>query len=288
MKLLRFREGDVWRVGIVTPRGVVATSSLRDSLGSSWRGIISSAADEARRSAALDEALSSPAVVPEAGLTLGTCVPEGAKIICIGRNYREHAIEVGNPVPDTPLLFSKFGNAAAASGEDIPLEASAEEYDYEAELGVMIGRRARHVRVDQAMDHVFGYFNANDLSARDLQFRTSQWLLGKSLDHFLPTGPYMVTADEIDDPQQLHIRCWVNGEVRQDASTADMVFGVAELLAYISAYITLEPGDVIATGTPEGVILGMAEKNWLKAGDEVSVEVDGLGRLSNRLVGPDS
>lgn len=284
MRFVNFRDDGLWKVGIVTSRGVVDATSLHQSPGTTMAAV--AMADAALLSAAEAEAAAAD-VRPESAVQIGPCVPAEAKIVCVGRNYREHAKEVGNPVPETPLLFSKFGNALAAPGEPIPLHPFAEQYDYEAELGVMIGRRASQVTPDNALTHVFGYFNVNDLSARDLQFRTTQWLLGKSLDHFFPAGPYLVTADEVGDPQQLRVRCWVNDEIRQDASTADMVFGVAELVSYISTYITLEPGDVIATGTPEGVILGMAEKNWLKPGDEVSVEVEGLGRLSNRMVSSD-
>src|SRR5262249_16430677 len=139
------------------------------------------------------------------------------------------------------------------------------------------------VSEQDALSYVFGYCNANDLSARDLQFRTSQWLLGKALDQFLPLGPYLVTADEVADPQQLQIRCAVNGQVRQDSSTADMIFPVASLISYISQYLTLEAGDILLTGTPEGVILGKSNPRWLMAGDEIAVEITGLGRLVNVL-----
>ncbi len=226
------------------------------------------------------------AELDEARLQLAPCVPNPGKIICVGLNYRSHAAETGAAVPVTPVLFSKFNNALAASGEDIPLPAVAEQYDYEAELAVVIGKRAQNVTEVQALDHVFGYCNANDLSARELQMRTSQWLLGKSLDHFLPLGPYLVGKEEIPDVTRLGIRCYLNGEKRQDSTISDLVFGVEELVSYLSRHLTLEPGDIISTGTPAGVILGRAEKVWLKPGDEVVVEIDGLGRLTNRMVAP--
>jgi len=187
-------------------------------------------------------------------------------------------------VPETPILFNKFSNTPAASGEDVPLPEVAEQYDYEAELCVVMGRAARRVSEADALDHVWGYCNCNDLSARDLQFRTSQWMLGKTLDRFFPIGPHLVSADEVGDPQALAIRCLVNGDVRQDSSTADMVFGVAELVSYISRHLTLEPGDVIATGTPEGVAQGRPNREWLRPGDEVVVEIGALGQLRNRMV----
>ncbi|MFS8639497.1 MAG: fumarylacetoacetate hydrolase family protein [Symbiobacteriaceae bacterium] len=217
----------------------------------------------------------------EADLTLGPPVPRPGKILCVGLNYRAHAAEARLDVPAHPVLFSKFGNAIAGPGEPVVLPEVAEQYDYEAELVVVIGRRARRVPAEAALDCVLGYCNGNDLSARDLQMRTSQWLLGKTLDGFLPVGPYLVTRDEVPDPQNLRIRLWRNGELRQDGHTRDMLFPVADLIAYISRYITLEPGDIIATGTPEGVIMGLPEKDWLKPGDVVAVEIDGLGRLEN-------
>jgi 2-keto-4-pentenoate hydratase/2-oxohepta-3-ene-1,7-dioic acid hydratase in catechol pathway len=186
--------------------------------------------------------------------------------------------------PDSPVLFSKFNNTLAATGEAIPLPDNAVQYDYEVELGVVIGKQARDVSVEEALEYVFGYFTVNDMSVRDLQFRTSQWLLGKTLDKFFPTAPYLVTSDEVSDPQNLGLYCWVNGELRQNSNTADMIFNVAECISYISQYMTLVPGDVISTGTPEGVVLGMKEKNWLKPGDEVTVEVAGLGKCVNRMV----
>jgi 2-keto-4-pentenoate hydratase/2-oxohepta-3-ene-1,7-dioic acid hydratase in catechol pathway len=222
----------------------------------------------------------------EATVTYGPCVANPGKIICVGLNYRRHALESGMAIPTIPVLFSKFPNTIATPGEQVVLPATAVEYDYEAELGVVIGRRAKHVREQEALDYVLGYCNINDLSARDLQMRTSQWLLGKTLDQFMPIGPYLVTADAVSDPQALDIRCWVNGVVRQNSTTADMIFTVAELVSYLSQYMTLEPGDVIATGTPEGVIFGMVEKQWLKPGDEVVVEIAGLGRLTNTFGAP--
>jgi 2-keto-4-pentenoate hydratase/2-oxohepta-3-ene-1,7-dioic acid hydratase in catechol pathway len=148
---------------------------------------------------------------------------------------------------------------------------------------VVIGRRTRYIPESEAIHHVFGYCNGNDLSARDLQTRTSQWLLGKTLDHFLPIGPYLVTADEVGDAQSLDVHCWLNGELRQNSNTKDMVFSVAQLISYLSQYLTLEPGDLISTGTPEGVILGMKTKNWLKPTDVVEIQVEGLGKLVNTM-----
>jgi 2-keto-4-pentenoate hydratase/2-oxohepta-3-ene-1,7-dioic acid hydratase in catechol pathway len=229
------------------------------------------------------DAPGSPWLLAEKGIRYAPCVPQPGKIICIGLNYRRHAAESGMAVPTTPILFSKFSNTLAAHGEIIPLDGVAAQYDYEAELVVVIGRRARFVPESQALDYVFGYCSGNDLSARDLQTRTSQWLLGKTLDKFFPIGPCLVSADQAGNADALRIRCWLNGELRQDSNTNDMVFSVSQLVSYASQYMTLEPGDLISTGTPEGVILGRKEKVWLKPGDVVEVEVEGLGRLSNPM-----
>lgn len=215
------------------------------------------------------------------------CVPRPGKVICIGLNYRKHAEETRAAIPTSPIVFSKFANAIAAHEADIPLPKHAEEIDYEGELCIVIGQRTEDVSREAALSHVFGYCVANDVSARDLQRRTSQWLLGKTFDRFAPMGPDLVTADEVGDPNALMIRTLVNGEVRQNSNTADMIFHCDELISYLSQYIALQPGDVILTGTPEGVILGYPkeERVWLKAGDEVTITIENLGTLSNRFTG---
>lgn len=295
MYLLSFQTPDGPRLGMKTERGVLDVAAARTLLEGAPTHLPASleelcaggeqalAALRRLEELAREQADSSPWLLNEETLTYGPCVSRFGKILCVGLNYRRHAAESGMAVPETPVLFPKYANGLAASGETIPLPANAFQYDYEAELALVIGRRARSVAESEALAYVLGYCNANDLSARDLQFRTSQWLLGKALDKFLPIGPYLVTADEIPDPQNLHIRCLVNGEVRQDSSTADMVFSVAFLVSYLSQYMTLEPGDVLLTGTPEGVIAGRGDGNWLQAGDEVVVELEKLGRLVNGL-----
>ncbi|MDE3089613.1 MAG: fumarylacetoacetate hydrolase family protein [Chloroflexota bacterium] len=216
-------------------------------------------------------------------------LPNPSKVIGIGLNYGEHRREqqVLDATNLYPILFPKFPNAIIASGEAIAWDpALTQKVDYEAELGVVIGKRAKRVAEADALDYVFGYCNLNDISARDLQFdeRTSkQWTRGKSLDTFCPLGPHIVTKDEVADPQNLSIRCWVNGEVRQDSNTRDMINSVAQLIAFISQGITLMPGDLIATGTPSGVGHHRHPPVYLKPGDVVEVEVEGLGRLSNPI-----
>lgn len=226
------------------------------------------------------------AATPLGSLRLRAPVPRPGKVIGIGLNYRDHAEETGQPVPDEPILFAKFANSVIGPGEPIVVPAAARRPDYEAELGVVIGRTARGVSVGNALDHVAGYLCCNDVSARDLQQATSQWLRGKAIDTFLPCGPWLVTADEVPDPQALGIRCLLNGEVMQDSTTAQMVFGVAELVSSISQTCTLEPGDLIATGTPPGVGFARTPPVWLHDGDEVTVEIGGLGTLTNPVRRP--
>jgi 2-keto-4-pentenoate hydratase/2-oxohepta-3-ene-1,7-dioic acid hydratase in catechol pathway len=220
----------------------------------------------------------------EAGLQLAPCVPAPGKIVCVGLNYRQHAAESGMAVPEYPVLFAKFKNALAAPGQEITLPPVASQYDYEAELVVVMGRRASSVSEAEALDHVWGYCNGNDVSARDLQFLSSQWILGKTLDGFGPIGPWLVGREEAGELDTMPIRCWVNGELRQDSLVGDMIFGVPELVSFISRHMTLEPGDIIFTGTPQGVAQGRPDKPWLVSGDEVAVEVGPLGRLVNRMV----
>ena len=222
-----------------------------------------------------------PAALDAGQVRLGPAVPDPGKIICVGLNYRRHAEEAGMAIPTEPVLFSKFNNAITAPGAAVELPSIANEYDYEAELAFVIGRRGKQIPVSDALSYVLGYCNANDVSARDLQMRSGQWLIGKTLDGFLPVGPWLITADEIANPQNLTIRCWRNGKLVQDSNTGDMIFTVAEIIAYSSQLMTLEPGDLIITGTPEGVILGAEEKNWLQDGEETVVEVEHLGWLRN-------
>ena len=204
-----------------------------------------------------------------------------SKIVCVGLNYRDHVEESGLEVPKFPVLFPKWPNSIIGPGEAIELPPITKEVDYEAELGVVIGRTARGVSVDDALDFVSGYTCVNDVSARDLQFGDGQWARGKSLDTFCPVGPTIVPADEISDPQTLGIRCILNGEVVQDSSTKEMVFSVAEIISFVSEAITLEPGDLIATGTPAGVGFARKPPIYLADGDEVTIEIERIGSLTN-------
>lgn len=203
------------------------------------------------------------------------------KIVCVGLNYKDHAEEQGVDLPERPLLFAKWPNALIGPGEPIVLPAISTKVDYEAELGVVIGSRVRGVSVENALEAVAGYVCLNDVSARDLQFSDGQWVRGKSLDTFCPVGPRLAPASEIPNPQALRIRAILNGEVMQDSTTANMVFGVAEIIAFVSQAITLEPGDLIATGTPAGVGIFRDPKVLLEDGDEITIEIEGIGALTN-------
>jgi 2-keto-4-pentenoate hydratase/2-oxohepta-3-ene-1,7-dioic acid hydratase in catechol pathway len=203
------------------------------------------------------------------------------KIVCVGLNYRDHAAEQGVAPPQHPILFAKWQTALVGPGEPIVLPPVTREVDYEAELGVVIGERVRNVSEGQALEAVRGYVCVNEVSARDLQFSDGQWTRAKSIDTFCPVGPRFVPREEIPDPQALWIRCTLNGEVMQDSSTAEMIFSVAEVIAFASLTMTLEPDDLIATGTPAGVGFTREPPVFLKDGDEVTVEIEGLGALTN-------
>ena len=219
-----------------------------------------------------------------AGLDLLPAVPHPEKIICIGVNYAEHAAETNSESPPYPTVFAKFSNALAAHGAPIVLPAASTMPDYEGELAVVIGRPGKHITADEALDHVAGYTAFNDVSARDFQGHTTQWIMGKSPDTFAPIGLALVTADEVPDPQKLTLRTTVSGEVLQEASTADMIFSVRELIAYLSQTMTLRPGDVIATGTPSGVGVARSPQRFLRPGDVVTITVDGVTEISNPVV----
>jgi 2-keto-4-pentenoate hydratase/2-oxohepta-3-ene-1,7-dioic acid hydratase in catechol pathway len=217
-------------------------------------------------------------------VTLRAPLSRPPKIICIGLNYRAHALEAGQEIPDVPTMFAKFATAVIGSGEHIVLPRDSSKPDYEAELAFVIGKGGRHIPAERWREHVAGYLNFNDVSARDYQMRTSQWMIGKTFDTFAPMGPALVTADEVPDPHTLDISTRINGEVLQHSNTSDLIFKIPELVAYLSSVFRLEPGDVVATGTPSGVGFSRKPPRWLRPGDEVVVRVEGLGELRNRVV----
>lgn len=286
MKLVNFQNNGAIQLGIQTETGIIDVA--KEAGVHALQAPLSMEAAMSGGQAALAQlaavAKAATQVMREDTVHYAPCVANPGKIVCVGLNYKSHRDECKMEEPEYPVLFSKFNNALAAHKEEITLPTTAEKFDYEAELVIVIGKETAKVSRDAAMTHVFGYTAGNDLSARDLQLRTGQWLLGKSCDSFAPIGPCLVTADELD-PNHLDIQCTVNGEVRQSANTGDMIFDCATIVSYVSQYMTLQPGDIIFSGTPSGVILGYpAEKQvWLQAGDEVAVTIEKIGTLKNTL-----
>jgi 2-keto-4-pentenoate hydratase/2-oxohepta-3-ene-1,7-dioic acid hydratase in catechol pathway len=219
-----------------------------------------------------------------ASLTFAAPIPRPPKLICIGLNYRDHAAESKLAIPEVPTMFAKFPTAVIGPGHPIVLPKNSAKPDYEAEFAVVIGRRGRHVAEDRWRDYVFGYTILNDVSARDFQMATSQWMIGKTFDTFAPFGPAIVTADEIADPHNLRISLTLTGETMQDSNTSNLIFKLPQLIAYLSSVFTLEPGDIIATGTPAGVGFARKPPRWLQPGDEVRIRIEGLGELVNPVV----
>ncbi|HUG09019.1 MAG TPA: fumarylacetoacetate hydrolase family protein [Acidimicrobiia bacterium] len=211
-----------------------------------------------------------------------------SKIIGIGLNYRDHAAETGGSLPESPLTFAIYPSAVIGHEDAIRIPRGVSQVDYEAELGVVVGRQARDVPIDEALSYVFAYTCVNDVSARDVQLKEGQWTRGKSFDTFSPVGPCLTTRDEIPDPQDLSIMSRVDGEIRQHSSTAQMAFSVAEIISFVSAGTTLFPGDLIATGTPSGVALEQTDPDWLTPGVTVEVEIESIGILRNNVIGSDN
>lgn len=206
------------------------------------------------------------------------------KLLCVGLNYKKHTEGIQMKVPDYPNLFCKFSDALAPAGADVTLPPWETTYDYEAELVIVIGKNAWNIREDEAEDYIFGYTCGNDFSCRDAQMRTGQWLIGKTMPGFGPCGPCIVTKDEIDPQKGVSIQSYVNGELRQDGTSADMIFDCRKIVSYASHYVPLSAGDLIFTGTPSGVALEGTEKKWLVPGDVIDVKIEGIGCLTNRMV----
>jgi 2-keto-4-pentenoate hydratase/2-oxohepta-3-ene-1,7-dioic acid hydratase in catechol pathway len=219
-----------------------------------------------------------------AAVTLKAPIPCPGKIIAIGQNYLEHAKESGASKPPFPIIFAKYSNTVIGPGESIVIPPAVTKPDYEGELAVVIGRRGRNIPEAEALSYIAGYMPLNDVSARDWQNRTGQWVIGKTCDTFCPMGPALVTADEVPDPQNLHLRTEIGDEVLQEGYTGDMIFSVAHLIADMTQVMTLEPGDVIATGTPPGIGAARVPPRWLRPGDVVRIEIDGIGVLENPVV----
>jgi 2-keto-4-pentenoate hydratase/2-oxohepta-3-ene-1,7-dioic acid hydratase in catechol pathway len=211
-------------------------------------------------------------------------VPRPPKVICVGLNYRDHAAESRSEIPKAPTIFSKFSNIVIGPGDPIVLPKASTRPDYEAEFAFVIGKGGRHISAGRALDHVLGYTIINDVTARDFQTATTQWLMGKTFDTFCPMGPWIVTKDEIPDPRALDISLEIGGETLQASNTRELVFGIPRLIEYVSTAVTLEPGDVFATGTPAGVGFARNPPRWLKPGEEVTVRISGIGELRNPVI----
>jgi len=282
MRLVTFRRnGGKPEPGVLAENKVIALSSTGYgclvSLMTNWDSARASV-EQLRRQPPADAALDA------ASVQLLAPIQRPPKLICIGLNYHDHAVESGLPVPTIPVVFNKFTNVVIGPNDPIVLPRISEKPDYEAELAMVIGKTGRNIPVDKWQDYVFGYTIVNDVSARDWQMQTSQWLMGKTFDTFAPMGPCITTSDEIPDPHVLDITMEVGGELRQNSNTKELIFRIPELVAHLSSVVTLEPGDVICTGTPAGVGLGFKPPKWLQAGQECVARIAGIGELRNPCV----
>jgi 2-keto-4-pentenoate hydratase/2-oxohepta-3-ene-1,7-dioic acid hydratase in catechol pathway len=286
MRLVNFKTEEGIRFGIQTAAGIIDVEKAANTYSLDVPTTIEEtiARGEEGLSQLAQLAQKDAAALSEGEIAYAPCVLNPEKIICVGLNYADHAVESKMDIPEYPVLFSKFNNALSAHKQVIPLPKTATNFDYEAELVIVIGKEAKDVSKEDALEYVFGYTVGNDLSARDLQFRTPQWLLGKTPDNFGPIGPAIVTADEVD-PGNLDISLKVNGEIKQSANTSQMIFDCATIVSYLSQHVTLKPGDLIFSGTPEGVVLGYPEdqRQWLKSGDKIEVYIENVGTLVNVL-----
>lgn len=286
MRLVSYRESPAapWRAGIVRGDEIVDAGQAAASIGVT--GDVASVREIlllGDRLGELGAAAGSAPAVPRADVEIGPPVPDPPKVLCIGLNYTAHAEETKLDSSAVPTVFAKFANSIIASGEPIVVPAATSAVDYEGELAVVIGRRARRLRRDEALDAIAGVMPLNDVSARDLQFQSPQWTAGKAVDTFAPCGPELVLLDEVADLQDLRLTTRVNDRTVQDASTAQMIFDVAHIVSFLSSFMTLEVGDIIATGTPEGVGFTREPPLLLQPGDRVEVEIDGVGLLSNTV-----
>lgn len=279
MRIVSYRQnGGPWRAGAEKNGAIIDIGGAPDpsvrALLAGGAAALAAAEDRAKRGTPLS-----------GKIEIGPPVLDPEKIVCIGLNYRKHAEETGMAIPDVPTMFPKYRNSLVADGEPIVLPVkNPSAVDYEVELAAIIGKRCKNVSEASALEYVAAYSILNDVSARDLQMQTSQWGAGKAVDTFAPFGPVLVTADEIGDPQKLAIETRLNGKVVQKSNTADMIFSVAQIVAFLSDFMTLEPGDVIATGTPEGVGFKRQPPLFMKDGDTIEMEIEKIGVLRNPIV----
>lgn len=288
MQLVSYRSSgtaDI-RWGVLTASGVAEMTGREAGLPTDVIGVLAGGEALRERIRALAGGTPRDELIAPEQVELLAPIPRPGKIIAIGLNYRDHAEETGDAIPEVPVVFAKFPTAVTGPYADVVYPELSARLDYEGELGVVIGRRCAHLTTAEAPGVVGGYVVLNDVSARDVQNQTSQWILGKSFDTFAPFGPALVTPDEVGDPQNLDISLQVNDDVRQQSNTKNMIFGVYDLISRLSRVCTLEPGDVIATGTPGGVGIGFSPERLLSVGDQVTVTIERIGRISNRIVAP--
>lgn len=293
MKLLQFYRNNEVQLGVKTRKGILDVKMASECFGESvpvsfLELILQEDEGIAKLNVLVNHAVEKglkELFIPEDELTFAPAVTNPEKIICVGLNYVNHAKETKMDLPTSPILFSKFNNALSAHNANISIPDGSVQIDYEAELVMVIGKKAKNISEEDALSYVFGYSIGNDVSARDFQFKTGQWLLGKTPDGFAPVGPYIITSDEIN-PNNLDIECRINGEIRQKGNTKNMIFNCAYLVSYISKHMTLKPGDIIFSGTPDGVILGYPKEDqvWLKSGDEIISSIESIGELRNVIL----
>lgn len=279
MRIVSYRSGDGGRAGVETESGVIDAGELLGGDRLTVRELLAAGGVDELAQAAASGASKAAVAEPE----LLPPVPDPEKIVCIGLNYGAHAAEAGIDPPEVPTFFAKFRNALAAPGARVQLPAASDKVDYEAEVAFVVGRRCKEIDPDEALEAVAGYMLLNDLSARDLQFATPQWIPGKVFDGSAPCGPALVTPDQAGPDDAISFALELNGERMQEASTADLIFSVPELLAHLSRLMTLEPGDIVSTGTPAGVGSTRDPRVWLQAGDEIAISSPTLGVLRTEL-----
>ena len=284
MRLVTFLHRGLRRLGARSDDSIIDFSAADPSIPTTMREFLEAGDNAISRARAVidrgDHAIS------ETDVSIHAPIDNPEKIICIGLNYADHAAESGMPIPDEPIVFSKYASSIIGPDENIVAPSASSQVDYEVELVVVIGKRGRNISEEDALNHVAGYMVGHDVSARDYQLEKpgAQWMMGKTFDTFAPIGPDLVTTDDVPDPHNLGIRCILNGETVQDSNTSQLIFGVPKLIAYLTHVFTLAPGDLIFTGTPPGVGMGREPQLWLKHGDQVICEIDGLGRLENPVV----
>ncbi|MCC5889848.1 MAG: fumarylacetoacetate hydrolase family protein [Alkalibacterium sp.] len=296
MKLVRYFNDDrsMEKLGVQSEKGIIAISKLANHLNCNVPQTMDKLLENPTESlehieSVFDRAKElhftmEPYTLSVNSVTILPIVKQPEKILCVGLNYVDHVKATGGDVPTSPVFFSKFANTLAAHGQTVPIPPTSQKVDYEGELVIVIGKEMNGVSEKEARAGILGYSVGNDVSERQLQFQSSQWLIGKSFDFFAPTGPAIVTKDEIEDISKLKIRTRLNDNLVQDSSTSELIFSVEKIVSEASQYMTLKPGDLIFTGTPSGVILEQTEPVWLKPGDQVSITIDQIGTLTNTFL----